>query len=109
MGTRGVGLIGRHHGRRAASTATVSVHVRELGRLFNSLDPSPFWDRDLDRAAAEFIEEEFRDRQSAGVWHLLVVAHEGEPSAADLQTAVESYYGRLANSARLAQREHLWM
>ncbi len=109
MGIRGTWFIGRHHGRRAASTATVSVHVRELARLFNSLDPSPFWDRDLDRAAAEFIEDEFRDKQSARVWHLHVHVHEGDTSAADLQTAVESYYGRLSNSARLALREHLWM
>jgi len=108
MGTRGVWFIGRHR-RRAASTATVSVHVRELAQLFNSLDPSPFWDRDLDRAAGEFIEDEFRDKQSAGVWHLHVFVHEGDTSASDLQTAVESYYGRLAHSARLALREHLWM
>ena len=109
MINRGVRFIGPRRGRRAVSTATVSVHVRELARLFNSLDPSPFWDRDLDRAAAEFIEDEFRDKQSADVWHLHVYVHEGDTSASDLQTAVESYYGRLANSARLAQREHLRM
>jgi len=109
MGTHGGRLMGRHHGRRAASTATVSVHVRQLAQLFNSLDPSPFWDRDLDRAAAGFIEDEFRDKQSAGVWHLHVFVHEGDTSESDLQTAIESYYGRLANSARLSLREHLWM
>ena len=109
MGARATWFFGRHHGRRVASTGTVSVHVRELAQLFNSLDPSPFWDRDLDRAAAEFIEDEFRDKQSAGVWHLHVFVQEGDTSAADLQTAVESYYGRLAHSARLALREHLWM
>jgi hypothetical protein len=109
MGIRGVWFTGRHHGRRAAGTATVSVHVRQLAQLFNSLDPSPFWDRDLDRSAADFIEDEFRDKQSAELWHLHVFVHEGDTSASDLQTAVESYYGRLANSARLALREHLWM
>lgn len=109
MSTHGVRFVGRHHGRRAASAATVSVHVRQLAQLFNSLDPSPFWDRDLDRAAAEFIEDEFRDKQSAGQWHLHVFVHEGDTSTSDLQTAVESYYGRLANSAGLALHEHLWM
>ncbi|HEY6926235.1 MAG TPA: hypothetical protein VI653_22315 [Steroidobacteraceae bacterium] len=107
--TRGVWFTGRHRGRRAASTATVSVHVRQLAQLFNSLDPAPFWDRDLDRAAAEFIEDEFRDKQSADVWHLHVIVHEGDTSTSDLQTAIESYYGRLANSARLALHEHLRM
>jgi hypothetical protein len=98
----------RHaHAQRAGGTATVSVHVRELAQLFNSLDPAPFWDRDLDRAAAEFIEDEFRDKQSADVWHLHVHVLEGDTSATDLQRAIESYYGRMANSARLAMREHL--
>ena len=100
-------LINRRHGQRVGSTATVSVHVRELGKLFNSLDPAPFWDRDLDRAAAEFIEDEFRDKQSAEIWHLHVHVHEGDTSSTDLQRAIESYYGRMANSARLALREHL--
>jgi hypothetical protein len=100
-------VIGRRHGQRAGGTATVSVHVRELARLFNSLDPAPFWDRDLDPAAAEFIEDEFRDKQSADIWHLHVHVLEGDTSATDLQRAIESYYGRLANSARLEMREHL--
>jgi hypothetical protein len=83
--------------------------VHDLAQLFNSFDPSPFWDRDLDRAAAGFIEEEFRERRSAEVWHLHVYVQEGTTASTDLQTAVESYYGRLANSAQLALREHLWM
>lgn len=99
----------RHWGRHTGSTATVSIHVRDLAQMFNSLDPSPFWDRDLDPAAAEFIEEEFRDRLTAGSWHLHVYVHERTGSAADLQAAVENYYGRMAHSARLALREHLWM
>jgi hypothetical protein len=109
MAGRGVSIVGRHHGRRTGSAATVNIHVRELAQLFNSLDPSPFWDRDLDRVAAEFIEDEFRDKQSARVWHLHVHVLEGDTSSADLQTAVENYYGRLANSSRIALREHLWM
>ena len=109
MAGRGISIVGRHHGRRTGSAATVSIHVRELAQLFNSLDPSPFWDRDLDRVAAEFIEDEFRDKQSAGVWHLHVHVLEGDTSPTDLQAAVENYYGRLANSSRIALREHLWM
>jgi hypothetical protein len=77
--------------------------------MFNSLDPSPFWDRDLDRTAAQFIEEEFSEKMSAGVWHLHVHAQEGTTSAADLQAAVENYYGRLASSERRSLREHFWM
>jgi hypothetical protein len=97
----------RHDHSHAGSTATVTVHVRNLTQLFNSLDPSPFWDRDLDRAAAEFIEEEFADRKSARAWHLHVHTVEGAELAADLQAAVEHYYERLVASTRLKLRDNL--
>ena len=58
--------------------ATVSIHVRHLAQLFNSLDPSPFWDRDLDREAAEFIEEEFSEKRAERAWHLHVHTNEGD-------------------------------
>jgi len=99
----------RQRGRAAGSAASVSIHVRDLAQMFNSLDPSPFWDRDLDRTAAEFIEEEFREKRSAELWHLHVFAQEGAASVEDLQTAVESYYGRQASSAQNAMREHMRM
>ncbi len=73
--------------------------------MFNSFDPSPFWDRDLDQSAAEFIEGEFRDRRRAEHWALNVHAHEGRASAADLQAAIERYYERLVVSSRLQGRE----
>lgn len=94
--------------RRAGSTAAVNIHVRELSQLFNSLDPSPFWDRDLDREAAEFIEEEFSDKRSAETWNLYIHAHEAGASPMDLQTAIENYYGRMASATRRALREHIW-
>src|SRR6202008_4278764 len=35
--------------------AVIEVHVAELNQLFNSIDPSPFRNRDLDPKAEEFI------------------------------------------------------
>ena len=99
----------RHRRRhRAGSSAVVNIHVRDLSQLFNSLDPSPFWDRDLDREAAGFIEEEFSEKLSAETWNLYVHVHDGGASPTDLQTALKNYYGRMASSARRAVREHLW-
>ncbi|HET9107801.1 MAG TPA: hypothetical protein VFN79_11485 [Steroidobacteraceae bacterium] len=92
---------------RAASAATVSIHVRDLAQLFNSLDPSPFWDRDLDHVAAQFIEEEFNEKRSAQTWHLHVHSASGEALAADLQSAVEHYYERMASSARRRLHEQM--
>jgi hypothetical protein len=93
--------------RQGKPPATVNVHVRDLAQLFHSLDPSPFWDRDLDRHAAAFIEDEFRDRRTADEWHLDVHVHEGHANAGDLQPAIKNYYGRLSSSVRRELREHL--
>lgn len=38
-----------------AEHATVEVRIHELGQLFNSLDPSPFTERDLDDDAEAYI------------------------------------------------------
>jgi hypothetical protein len=56
MTARGL-LMGRHRRSSTGSSASVSIHVRDLARMFNSLDPSPFWDRDLDRADGHVSEE----------------------------------------------------
>jgi hypothetical protein len=56
--------------------------------------------------AAAFIEDEFSDKGSAAVWHLNIHAREGTALAPDLQTAVESYYGRMASAARRQLSEH---
>jgi len=91
---------------RSHSAASVSIHVRDLSQMFSSLDPSPFWDRDLDHNAAAFIEDEFSDKRSAAVWHLNVHTQGDSTLARDLQTAVENYYGRMATAARRELVEH---
>jgi hypothetical protein len=100
--------LNKHHSAaHLASAATVNVRVRDLAQMFNSLDASPFWDRDLDVHAAEFIEEEFRENRAAAQWHLHVHASEGADLADDLQPALEHYYARMAHSAALRLREQL--
>jgi hypothetical protein len=42
----------------------ISISLRSLGQLFNSLDPSPFHDRDLDSDASRFLVDEAEDRAS---------------------------------------------
>lgn len=98
----------RTRGKRIqhGGAAAVNIHVRDLAQMFNSLDPSPFWDRDLDRTAAQFIEEEFSEKLSAETWNLYVHAHEGGTAPGDLQAALENYYGRMSSSAHWALREH---
>src|SRR5689334_22274562 len=87
--------------------STASVRVKRLEQLFNSFDPSPFWDQDLDKDAAEFIEAEFRDKPRDRAWVLNVAASEaGNYREQDVQEAVKRYYQRTAESIRQQTREH---
>ncbi len=86
--------------------STVSVRVKGLGQLFNSLDPSPFWDQDLDKEAAEFIEAEFRDKPRDRPWVLNIATTDaGGYSEHDVQEAIKHYYQRSADSIRRQTRE----
>jgi hypothetical protein len=41
--------------KQAASTRPIELKITDLHQLFNSMDPSPFHERDLDHDAEEFI------------------------------------------------------
>ena len=50
------------------------LRLTQLAQLFESLDPSPFVERDLDRDAADFIERWFAD-EASGDRPLVLVVH----------------------------------
>src|SRR4051812_12307625 len=88
----------------------IEVHVRELSQLFNSMDPSPFLDKDLDVDAEEFItgwaRELPHDKPLALLVHLdqpVVQSREG-PSVRD---AVHSYFTHRAQMSGRRLRELL--
>jgi len=90
--------------------STVYVHVRRLGQLFNSLDPSPFWERDLDRSAGAFIEDEFSDKPRDRTWVLEVSTEEDQSfNTKDVQSAVTTYYARMLASGSKQIRDKLWV
>ena len=82
----------------------IEVRLRELSQLFNSMDPSPFIDRDLDAAAEEFIVSWARElphkREIALVIHLTT---RPEPDrAVGTEAAVRHYF---ASRAEMKGRE----
>jgi hypothetical protein len=88
----------------------IEVHVRELNQLFNSMDPSPFLDKDLDVDAEEFImswaRELPRDKPIALLVHLdqpVVQSREGPI----LRDAVHSYFRHRTQMSGQRQRELL--
>ncbi len=80
----------------------IDLKIRELAQLFNSLDPSPFIERDLDTDAEEFILACAYEAPSAGPFELVVhLGTEPEPTrAAATADAVRHYFAARADLTR---------
>lgn len=93
-----------------AKCAVIEVHVAELKQLFNSIDPSPFRNRDLDPKAEEFIvgwAKDFgRERQLALVVNLDRSAGLAD-EAAVLRDAIHEFFRQRALGQRQRLRELL--
>lgn len=89
----------KHH-----RTHKVEVRLENLQQFFNSMDPSPFYERDLDPDAEHFILswiEEFPLREPVRL--VLYLAQEvSEKRQAEVEEAVHNHF---RNQARLAQLE----
>jgi hypothetical protein len=82
----------------------VEVRLRELAQLFNSMDPSPFSDRDLDAAAEEFIVGWASELPHKDDLELVIhLAMRPDPArAAATEEAVRHYF---ADRARVKERD----
>ena len=83
--------------------ALIEVHVAELRQIFNSLDPTPFRQRDIDPNAEEFIVGWAREIPSDKPLGLLIhVDREvARPDAiAIVDDAVRDYFAERANATR---------
>ena len=88
-----------------ARATPIKVQLREIAQLFNSMDPSPFHDRDLDADAEEFILSWAREVPPEHEVEL-VIHLETMPSperAAGVEQAVKHYF---AQRAEIKQREY---
>jgi hypothetical protein len=76
-------------------TAKIELNLSRLAQLFNSLDPSPFHERDLDRDAEEYIvssvEEVARQEPLSLVIHL-PADQAPKPGDPDLGDAIHNYF-----------------
>lgn len=85
-------------------TARIEVRLRELAQLFNSMDPSPFIDRDLDDDAEKFIvvwaRELPADQEFELVLHLATLPK--PERVAGVEAAVRHYF---ASRAEMKRRE----
>lgn len=54
----------REGGAFTPDHGVIEVHLRELSQLFETLDPSPFREKDLDRSAEEYIVDSVKELPS---------------------------------------------
>jgi hypothetical protein len=89
-------------------TEVIEVHLSELSQIFNSMDPSPFHEKDLDGDAEEFIvgwaKELAPDKPIALRVHLDKPAVAPE-MAGDLRQAVHTFFARRSTVAHQRLRE----
>ena len=88
--------------------AVIEVHVGELKQLFNSIDPSPFRDKDLDPGAEEFIVGWAKDLPREAALALVVDLDRlaGLPDeAAVLRDAIHEFFRQRAEAYRRRLRE----
>jgi hypothetical protein len=85
----------------------IEIRIRDLKQLFNSMDPAPFLEKDLDANAEQFIVESAEEHPLNDTVEL-VVHLSSVPEEPDAQhvvlTAVHHYFRERAAYARLAFR-----
>ena len=92
----------------AAGLERIEVRVRELQQLFNSIDPSPFRERDLDAAADEFIEGWAQELPRSAPLELVVYVDQQPVQDAQtvaVQQAVREFYRQKAALTRRRLRD----
>jgi hypothetical protein len=83
----------------------IELNLRDINQLFNTMDPSPFHERDLDQNAEEFIvswAQEFHKRQPLELIIHLEKFPEGREPQRMVEDAVHHYF---TYRARLNQLE----
>jgi hypothetical protein len=88
--------------------ALIEVHIAELQQIFNSLDPTPFRERDIDPKAEAFIAGWAREKHSDAPLGLLIHV-DREVASADhitvVQSAVRDYFKERAAVTRRQLRQ----
>lgn len=85
----------------------IQIRIHELRQLFNSIDPSPFRERDLDPDCEEFIVSWAREMPpDRGLELEIRIDREQPPAelAADVPSAVRSHFAREAGLQDLRRR-----
>lgn len=94
--------------RREDGAALVKIRLHSVRQLFNSLDPAPFHEKDLDAGAEEYIVESVREIPLREKIKLVFHLPRAEASdAGDLQGAIHNYFAYRTGVVAREQRAKL--
>lgn len=79
----------------------IELKLREVNQLFNTMDPSPFHEKDLDHDAEEFIESWAREFPVSEPVALLIHVNEPVQGRETQQLIEQAIHHHFANRARL--------
>jgi hypothetical protein len=88
--------------------STIELNIREVAQLFETLDPYPFHERDLDKDAEEFIVGWARELPRDGAFRIVVHLPEAEAktrAAADLENGMKRFFAQRAEAVGRELRE----
>ena len=80
----------------------IELRLNNVGQLFNTMDPSPFHERDLDHDAEEFILSWAREHESDSDLRIRIVLRQPEDaeSARLVEESIKHYFEYRARIAR---------
>jgi hypothetical protein len=92
-------------GKRTLPHHRIEIRLRTIEQLFDSMDPSPFHEKDLDRDAEEFLVswvQEYHRHDPVSLMIHVENLPEGQNPKAEVERAVHNYF---AYRAKLNRRE----
>ena len=95
--------------REEGSWRLIELKLKSLSQIYNSFDPSPFHERDLDDDAAEYIEDAMRELTGQNQVKLLIHVQESasETDRMQLVDALHNYFSYRTRATRLQLKEKL--
>lgn len=88
----------------AAGYGIIEIHLRELRQLFDSLDPSPFREKDLDRKAEEYIVDSIKELPSRTSCALVIYLDQPAVLPDEDNIIAEAIHVHFARQAQVLQR-----
>lgn len=85
--------------------AIIEMHLREMTQLFDSLDHSPFREKDLDRNAEDFIVDSIKELPGRAACELVIHLDQQASTPDEVTIIEEAIHVHFARRAQVLRRE----